>query len=433
MPGTPVKNATKAIKVFCSYAHADEEWRQKLEMHLSLLIHEGTIELWYDRKIRPGTDWAREIDDHLNGAELILLLISSKFMNSYYCQGIEMKRALERHHAGIAYVVPILISSCDWETAPFAQLQVLPGGKFITEWSERDENAAFALVVKGLRQLIDSNLRLGPDGSLRKPAQHGSDKRAGQNNIPESQTQDNSQHLQARDNSQQQSWPLVWNVPFARNPFFTGREELLAQVSTQLRSSPGVALGQMQAISGLGGIGKTQLAIEYAYRQRQYYQAILWARADALDTLNASYSELATLLDLPQKNAEKQEIVVQAVKSWLETQRNWLLILDNLDEPGVLFPSIHNGQPRVLSPFLPDIPGGHLLITTRATDLASLGLGLAHPLPVETLSPQQGASLLLQRANLLTSSNTWETATSHGSKPVTSIRPGLTSLPRAPV
>src|SRR5216683_3191142 len=187
-----------------------------------------------------------------------------------------------------------------------------------------------------------------------------------------------------------------------------------------IAKQPGVALGQMQAISGLGGIGKTQLAIEYAYRQRQYYQAILWARADALDTLNASYSELATLLDLPQKNAEKQEIVVQAVKSWLETQRNWLLILDNLDEPGVLFPSIHNGQPRVLSPFLPDIPGGHLLITTRATDLASLGLGLAHPLPVETLSPQQGASLLLQRANLLTSSNTWETATSHGSKPVTS-------------
>src|SRR5258707_14175764 len=82
----------------------------------------------------------------------------------------------------------------------------------------------------------------------------------------------------------------IWNIPFARNPFFTGRENLLERLHTQLQAMQVAALSQPQAISGLGGIGKTQLAIEYTYRYRSEYQAVLWARGATTKALNASYS-----------------------------------------------------------------------------------------------------------------------------------------------
>jgi hypothetical protein len=93
--------------------------------------------------------------------------------------------------------------------------------------------------------------------------------------------------------------PRIWNIPYPRNAVFTGREEILARIHTQLQAGRTMALSQAQAISGLGGIGKTQIAIEYAYRYRHEYQAVLWVRAESRETLTSSYSVIANLLDLP--------------------------------------------------------------------------------------------------------------------------------------
>ena len=98
--------------VFYSYAHEDEALRDELEKHLSLLQRQGTITAWHDRQITPGTDWQREIDQHLDKASLILLLISPDFLASDYCYTIEMQRALERHRAGKARVIPRYTPSC---------------------------------------------------------------------------------------------------------------------------------------------------------------------------------------------------------------------------------------------------------------------------------------------------------------------------------
>src|SRR5258706_13817605 len=102
-----------AIEVFCSYAHTDEKWLRQLETHLNPLKRQGLISLWNDRQILPGMNWAETIDGHLETASVILLLISADFIASNYYYGVEMKRALERHEANEARVIPIVVRPCD--------------------------------------------------------------------------------------------------------------------------------------------------------------------------------------------------------------------------------------------------------------------------------------------------------------------------------
>lgn len=144
---------TRGVDAFISYAHSDENLRQELEKHLALLRREGLIHLWHDREIEPGQSWASEIDRHLEGARLILLLVSSDFIASEYCFAKELMHAIERHRQGTATVVPVILRSCDWQSAPFGALQALPrDGKAITSWSDRD--AAFTDVAQGLRKVL---------------------------------------------------------------------------------------------------------------------------------------------------------------------------------------------------------------------------------------------------------------------------------------
>jgi len=174
-------------------------------------------------------------------------------------------------------------------------------------------------------------------------------------------------------------------VPHLRNPFFTGREDVLTQLRDALTAGSSAALTQAtspQAISGMGGIGKTQTAVEYAYRHRDEYQAVLWASAVDETTLREGFVEIARLLGLPQAQEADQDLAVQAVKAWLETTGGWLLILDNADEP------------KTLKPFLPLQKKGHVLLTTRAFALGAL----AQKVEIRKLAEDDGALLLLRRA-----------------------------------
>ena len=146
----------QAVEVFYSYSHEDEELRDELEKHLSILKRHGVITGWHDRKIGAGREWEGEIDTHLDTADIILLLISADFLASDYCYDVEMSRAMERHEAGEAYVIPVLLRPVDnWESAPFAKLLGLPTDfKAITTWSNQDE--AFADVARGIRQVVEA-------------------------------------------------------------------------------------------------------------------------------------------------------------------------------------------------------------------------------------------------------------------------------------
>src|SRR6266699_1740708 len=132
--------------------------------------------------------------------------------------------------------------------------------------------------------------------------------------------------------------PPLWNVPYQQNPFFTGREDILHQLHQALRADNAVALSHPQGISGLGGIGKTQTALEYAYRYRTNYAAIFWIRADSITALTSSMVELARVLELPERHEQDQGIIVQAVLRWLRLHTDWLLIYDNIDDLSIAEP-----------------------------------------------------------------------------------------------
>lgn len=147
---------SKPIEIFFSYSHKDEPFREQLETHLSMLKRQRLIKPWHDRMITAGDEWKGQIDDNLNAADIILLLVTANFLASDYCYDIEMTRATERHEIGEARVIPIILTPVEgWTHSPFAKLQVLPkDGKPVTKWENRDE--AFVKLAQGIRRAIES-------------------------------------------------------------------------------------------------------------------------------------------------------------------------------------------------------------------------------------------------------------------------------------
>jgi TIR domain len=161
-----------SISLFYSYSHKDEALRKKLETHLSLLKDQGIIRDWHDRRIAPGTEWDGAISKNLEAAGIILLLVSADFLASRYCRDVEVTRAMERHAAGTARVIPVILRSVDWHTASFGKLQALPkDGKPVDTWRNRD--TAFADVARGIREVATSLAAAPTTAAPGRPSQRG--------------------------------------------------------------------------------------------------------------------------------------------------------------------------------------------------------------------------------------------------------------------
>lgn len=153
--------------VFFSYAHADEGLRDRLDRHLAILKRQGVIDVWHDRRLVPGEPIDAAISVELERADLILLLVSPDFLASDYCYEREMHRAIERHVAGEARVLPVILRPCDWHEAPFGHLLATPtDGKPITKFTDLDD--AFLEVTKAIRAALAAGGR--PEGRAPKPA-----------------------------------------------------------------------------------------------------------------------------------------------------------------------------------------------------------------------------------------------------------------------
>ncbi len=157
------RNSSPPLELFYCYAREDRALRDELDRHLAGLRRSGLITAWYDGEIVPGTPWEQEIETRLEGARVILLLVSSDFIHSDYCYSKEMARAIERHHRKEARVIPILLRPADWTDTPFSKLQMLPSHALpVTRWPDRD--AAFEDVARGIRRAAnDLRSQQAPD------------------------------------------------------------------------------------------------------------------------------------------------------------------------------------------------------------------------------------------------------------------------------
>ncbi len=252
-----------------------------------------------------------------------------------------------------------------------------------------------ALIIRGISDLLDNKTAADAGGSQERAARHASafafEVLARLNPAAFSPSISVEVHTTTTRASSsplsEQTTPLsrFLYVPYRRNPLFTGREKLLELLQKKLTAKRAAALTQAQAISGLGGIGKTQVAVEYAYRYQHEYQAVLWITAATRETIITDFGKVAALLHLSERYGAKTDIVVAAVKEWLISHTNWLLILDNVDEL------------EIIHEFLPTDIRGHVLITTRIQATGRV----ATAIPVDKMSIAEGISLLLKRAKLL--------------------------------
>lgn len=239
------------VEVFYSYAHEDEKLRDELKKHLANLKRQGIITDWYDRDISAGKGWDDEIKAHLDSASVILLLVSPDFMNSDYSNDVEVKRAMERHEAGEARVIPIILRPVDWEGAPFSKLQGLPtDAKAVTLWQNPDE--AFLSVVTGIRTALKELTREADDR------------------------------------------PSTVNIP--RPPvvgFVARRDSEGRDIVERLKEELAPERNQLIALSGPGGVGKTTLAAEAA----RVLGSVVGGRLAWTSALGREDFSLSTLLD----------------------------------------------------------------------------------------------------------------------------------------
>ena len=343
-----VSKPVAAIKIFFCYAHEDEALLNQLKAHLKPLQHQGLIDVWHDRDISAGTEWEQEIIQQLNTSQIILLLISPDFMASEYCYSVEMKRVLERHEHHEAYVIPIILRNVYWKGAGFDKLQALPtDAKPIMSALWHNEDEAFFNITEGIYQAIKGF----KNSSIDTPS----------------------------------SSAVLWNVPYKRNTSFLGREDVLTLLYDRFNANKLTNVFHIQMISGLPGTGKTEIAIEYAYRYHNDYQAVFWVRANSQETLIQDFAVIVKLLDLPEQSEQDQHLILSIVKRWLGIHNQWLLIFDDVDDI------------EMIKDFLSSIGGGHILLTTRA----SVPSSIAQTITLNPMSLEEGTLLLLRRAKVL--------------------------------
>lgn len=330
-------------KVFISYSHHDARWLGRLQTYLKPLERDGRLDRWDDSRIEAGGDWHAEIQQALGAAAIAVLLVSQDFLASDYIHEHELPALLDAAEAGGVLILPIFVRTSNYDLTPLKRFQGVNSPK--RPLNSLPEHEQDAVLDKAARAVL---------AALDRRATQRTDRTA-----PAPQT--------------------IWTVPHQQNFFFTGREALLARLHADLERR-GRAM-----LSGLGGVGKTQAAVEYAFRHREAYRAVLWVGAEAPEALAANVAALAHALNLPEARAREQARQVAAVQRWLADHDGWLLVFDSADAaPG-----------ETLAPFWPEGGTGHVLVTSRKNHAQRLGIQKG--LQITELPPDEALAFLLKR------------------------------------
>ncbi len=299
---------------FISYNKADREWAEWIAWHLEESgKYSVVIQAW---DFGSGCNFVLEMDRAIQQCERVVAVLSPDYLTSLFTQPEWVAYFAQDPDSAERKIVPVRVRECELKGLLAAIVYLDLVGK--TE-------------AAGKQALLDA-VKLGrrkPDHAPGYPAQ--------------------SRHATVQPRFPG-ALPDIWNVPHLRNPNFTEPGQQLADLRGALVSGKPAAL--TQAFAGLGGVGKTQLATEYAWRHAAEYALVWWVRAEKGETLAADYAGLAAKLDLPEKDAAEQPAIVAAVRAALRQRRDWLLIFDNAN---------------AAADILPFLPGndGHVLITSR--------------------------------------------------------------------
>jgi tetratricopeptide (TPR) repeat protein len=373
------------FSVFISYAHSDNEnsdpnkrWLARLLEYLDVI--QNRISFWSDTDIEIGGQWDKSIQRQLRNANVAVLLISPAFLSSKYIRNSELPVLLMNAKEKGTKVLPIILRHSLFAETTFKYPDPVQGPYELS-----------------LSVFQAANSPENPLNSMQEDKQDEVLKSVAQRILELVGTKNMSGPTATGD--------TVLAVPFARNPFFTGRAQVLDDLHGELTA------GGKAALSGLGGTGKTQAAAEYAYRHREEYKAVLWAKADSQESLNSDFGALAVELNLPLQDDSNR---YEAVKEWLEEQSSWLLVLDNADDL------------RVISDFLRREWPGHILLTTRSNATGSIGR-----VELKVMGSDEGALFLLRRAKLIPVRETLRAATTVDRELAAEITKELGGLPLA--
>ncbi|MFI8290288.1 FxSxx-COOH system tetratricopeptide repeat protein [Streptomyces sp. NPDC085614] len=303
--------------VFVSYAGADRAWAEWVAWHLREAGHRVELDVW---DWRTGDNFVQRMDQALRRATAVVALFSDSYFDPERWTHEEWTSAV----AGRRRFIPLTIEPLSGGDIPDILTAAIR-----KDLHGLDEPAAIA----ALRDAVD-----GPTGPLAPPQ------------FPGTATSPSSGGTAPDGRPRLPSSagvPGVWNVP-GRNPHFTGRETTMTQVREGL---VGGRQAVVHALHGLGGIGKTQFALEYAHRFASQYDIVWWIDAEQADQIPVHYTELATRLGIAKPEAGTDH-VTRSLLQHLRTRDRWLIVLDNADDPGAFEAVLPTGP-------------GHVLITSR--------------------------------------------------------------------
>jgi tetratricopeptide (TPR) repeat protein len=330
-----------ATEFFVSYTGADQAWAEWLADQLEAARHPVVLQAW---DFRPGENFILRMNQALAQAERVLAVLSPAYFGSAYATD-EWTAALVRDQASRDRLLPVRIAPCD--------LPPLISNRVYVDLVGLDEPTAAARLLAGIDQG-----RAKPAGPRPFPGQPR--RTAAGSRFP-------GRH------------PEIFTAP-PRNPNFTGRGELLKTLRRTLRARRAGAVVQASAAYGLGGVGKTQLAVEYTHRFAADYDLIWWIPAEQPVAIPGRLAALARRLGLPEVADEREQLAMLFEE--LGRRDRWLLVFDNATTP------------HELAPFRPPAGGGHLLVTSRTPAWGAM----ATPLAVQVLPRAEAVAFLRARA-----------------------------------
>lgn len=359
-------------RVFVSYSHKDDKWLEKFKALLSPDIRNGRVDFWDDRELRPGDPWHAKIVEGIGAARVAVLLVSPNFLASRFIMDEELPRILAGRDDGLVVIWVPLFGTFYGPTAPpqFEAITEIQAAFDASKPLADQAPASQTVLLLGLCRQIQR---------LLNPSR-----------IPS-------------------------NLPFTSLAgLFKGRNEALNQLDCNLRNHGSAAIVQPQAIQGLGGIGKTRLAIEYAWHHKSDFTAFLFVSANTSDDLDRNLAALSRpdCLDLPEHQSPQQRGQRDAVIRWLQQNEGWLLIVDNVDTDD----GVHAVKAMVAT-----LRGGHIIITSRMTEWGRA----VQPLALEVLQPNDAVAVLLESAH------SWRAPRSEDAKQARILVDRLGNLPLA--